>query len=270
MLVEQIGSHLAIGERRDRLAWLCQIGISLRVEHRAIVARCSHPLRKLLGRHRIDGEAHIGEAVAAELRRQPRVCSRMIGLQLKARHHSRHRVDLAAELRHEEAVHDPRGGQLEADRRADRHGQLIDARDALLGVDEQPFPIERDDLNRDGLDRRGDRFARIEVMRADPGDAANQQHGHRGDRPNQHLEPAGIVEIRQVAGARVGRAKPEGDAEGGEDRRDDDRQHDAERVEQNLPFGSGDRPFRIEHAFGAAAECRGADQDNGVIQRTAY
>ena len=71
------------------------------------------------------------------------------------------------------------------------------------------------------------------------------------------------VEIGQVAGALVGRAKPKGDAKRGEDRRDHDRQHDAERVEQDLPFGGGDGPFRIEDAFGAAAERRGADQDNG-------
>ena len=88
----------------------------------------------------------------------------MVGLQVKARHHSGHGVDLAAELRHEEAVHHARGGQLEADRRADRNGQLIDGRDALLGIDEQPFPVERDDLNPDRFHRGGNRLARIEVV----------------------------------------------------------------------------------------------------------
>jgi hypothetical protein len=32
---------------------------------------------------------------------------------------------------------------------------------------------------------------------------------------------------------------------------------------QNLPFGRGNGSFRIEDAFGAAAEQRGASQDNG-------
>jgi hypothetical protein len=41
---------------------------------------------------------------------------------------------------------------------------------------------------------------------------------------------------------------------------DHDRQHDAKRVEQNLPLGQGNRPFRIEHAFRAATERRGAYQ----------
>ncbi len=88
----------------------------------------------------------------------------MIGLQMQARHHSGHGVHLAAELRHEEAIHHARGGQLEANRRADRNGQLIDARDALVRIDEQPFPVERDDLNADGLHRGGDWLARIEVV----------------------------------------------------------------------------------------------------------
>jgi hypothetical protein len=88
----------------------------------------------------------------------------MIGLHVKARHHSRHCVDLAAQLRHEEAVHHAHGGQLKADRRADGNGQLIDGRDALVGIDEQPFPVERNDLNAERLRRRGDRLTRIEIM----------------------------------------------------------------------------------------------------------
>ena len=152
---------------------------------------------------------------------------------------------------------------MKADRHANRHDEAVDTRDALVGVDEQPLPIERHDLNREGLDRRADGFARIEVMGAEPRDAANQQHGHRGDRPNQYLEPTRISEIRQVAGPRIGRAEPEGDDERREDRWDDDRQHDAERVEQDLPLSGGNRPFRIKHALAAAAESGGAEQDNG-------
>jgi hypothetical protein len=30
-----------------------------------------------------------------------------------------------------------------------------------------------------------------------------------------------------------------------------------------LALGEGNRPFRIEHAFSAATECRGTDQDDG-------
>ena len=85
-------------------------------------------------------------------------------MQIKARHHPGHCVDLAAELRHKEAVHHPRRGQFEPDGRVHGDGQLIDGRNAVVGIDEQPFPIERDDLNPDGLFRRGDRLGRIEVV----------------------------------------------------------------------------------------------------------
>ena len=161
------------------------------------------------------------------------------------RRHSCHRVDLTAELRHEEAVHDAGGGQLEADRCTDRDDKMIDAGDALVGVDEQPFPIEGDDLDGDGLDLRGDRLARIEVMRSNPGDAADQEHRHQRDRPDEHFNTARIDKVGPVACARVGCTKPKCDSQRRQDHRDDDRQHDTERVEQDLPFREGDRSLRI-------------------------
>jgi hypothetical protein len=87
----------------------------------------------------------------------------VVGLQLKARYHSRHGVDLAAQLRHEEAAHHTRRGQLEADGRAEGNGQMIDAGDAFW-ADEQPLPVERDDLNFHGLHHGGNRRAWIEVV----------------------------------------------------------------------------------------------------------
>jgi hypothetical protein len=76
---------------------------------------------------------------------------------------------------------------------------------------------------------------------------------------NEHFETAGIGEVRQVARALIGRTKPIGDAESGEDRRNHDRQHDAQCVEQDLPFGGGNLSLRIEDAFCAAAEYCEAD-----------
>ena len=61
---------------------------------------------------------------------------RLRPVQVEMRHHSGHGVDLAGKLRHEEAVHDARGGQVEAHGRPHRDRQLIDARDALIGIDE--------------------------------------------------------------------------------------------------------------------------------------
>ena len=58
----------------------------------------------------------------------------------------------------------------------------------------------------------------------------------------------------KYASARIRCAKPEGDGERGEDRRNNDRQHDAERVEHDQPFGCSNGSFGVEDAFGAAAE----------------
>ena len=116
-------------------------------------------------------------------------------------------------------------------------------------------------MDGDGLDLRGDRLARIEVMRSDPGHAADQEHRHQRDRPDEHFNTAGIDKVRPVACAPVRRTKPKCDSQRREDHRDHDRQHDAERVEQDLPFGDGDGSLRIEDAFAAAAERGGADQE---------
>ena len=96
-----------------------------------------------------------------------------------SRRHAVHRVDHAAELRHEERVHHAGRGQGEANRRAGGDDELVDARDALVGVDEQPFPVQRDDLHFERRRRPMQRLRGIELVRADPGDAA-EQHDHEG------------------------------------------------------------------------------------------
>ena len=106
--VEQIGRHLAISERRNRLAWLCQIRISLRGSStgpslRVALTHCSNCSA---------GTASTMKCISAKpsplnCADKPGYDAGMIGLQLKLRRHSRHRVDLPAQLRHEEAVHDP-------------------------------------------------------------------------------------------------------------------------------------------------------------------
>ena len=63
------------------------------------------------------------------------------------RGHAAHRVDLAAELRHEERIHHRRRGEPKFNGRSGRDYQLIDGGYALIGVDEQPFPIERHDVH---------------------------------------------------------------------------------------------------------------------------
>ena len=192
--VEQVGGDGTIGERRDRCAGFGQT--RHKPARRAPDRRFGRP--PPICRSPELATAATEKCMSAKppplnCAESPRIGSGVIGLHVQVRRHSGHGVDLAAELRHEEAVHDPGGGQLEVDRGRDRDGQLIDARDAEFGVDEQPFPVERNDLNGDWPGLGGDWLARIEVMRSDPGDAADQQHCHRGNRPNQQLKTAGVA-----------------------------------------------------------------------------
>ena len=76
------------------------------------------------------------------------------------------------------------------DGRSDRRDELIDTRHVLLGIDEEPLPIECDHLNLQRLRARAQGFRGIKVMRSDPGDAAEKQNDEGGDRPDQNLEAA--------------------------------------------------------------------------------
>ena len=137
---------------------------------------------------------------------------RLVGAEVELRPHAVHGVDHAAELGDEERGHHAARGQRKADRRAGRDDQSIDARDMLVGVDEQPFPVERHDLNVERLFLRHKRPRRIKVMRADPGHAAEQHDGQQRNRPDDQFELAGIFRIRQIARPGVGGAEPPGGA----------------------------------------------------------
>ena len=88
-----------------------------------------------------------GKAVAAEMRRQPVIDALPVGLQVQPRRHPRHGVD------HRPICGTKKLFQTVAEVSRKLTGvpggndQLIDGGDALIGVDEQPFPIERDDFD---------------------------------------------------------------------------------------------------------------------------
>ena len=210
----------------------------------------------------MDVELHAGEAVAAEVRRAAREHALAIGLQVQPRRHPRHGVDHAAHLRHEEGVPHRRGGQAEVDRRARRNDQLVDGGDALVGVDEQPFPIHRDHLDVERRNLGCKRLARLKVMAADPGDSAEQHDGQHRDCPDDQLDRARIFPVRPVGRLGVAAPEPEGDRDRRDHRRDDDREHDRGRIDQDLLLGGADRADRIEDAAIAGGE-RQAQRDGG-------
>ena len=136
-------------------------------------------------------------------------------------------------------------------------GQLVDRRHALLGIDEEHFQSSDTTwISSDFIRKRS--AARIELVRAPQ---ATRPPGSRSWRapPRRGLEPA-----ESSKSGRYGRARWKSgtrrDAERGEDRRDDDRQHDAERVQENLPLGRGNRPFGSRPPPGAAASAATANK----------
>ncbi len=71
------------------------------------------------------------------------MCIRAGDDSVQLRFHAGHGVDLTREGGHEERIHHRRRRDFEADRAVDRRGQLIYVADALIGVEEQPFPVQR-------------------------------------------------------------------------------------------------------------------------------
>ena len=77
------------------------------------------------------------------------------------------------------------------DRLADRNRERVDRGYAFLRVDEQPLPVERDDLDLDGDGlEAANRHERIQGARAEPGDSAEKNDDEHRDRPDDQFEGA--------------------------------------------------------------------------------
>src|SRR6516164_6022807 len=124
--LEQLGFDRAIGCGRYVLARLCQFGVAGIVEAGSGAARLLEPGIEIASGHRLDDEPHPGKTVAAEICRKTRIFARVVSEKVEMRDHAAHRVDLAAELRHEERVHHRRRGEPKFDGRCGRDNQLIE------------------------------------------------------------------------------------------------------------------------------------------------
>src|SRR5215471_13592141 len=261
--LEQLGFDRAIGCGWYGFARLGQLSVTGIVESGSGAAHLFEPNVEIAGRHRLDYKPHVGKTVAAEHRREAGILARLVGKKVEMCDHAAHRVDLAAELRHEERIHHRRRGEPKFDGRSGRDDQLIDGGDTVVGVDEQPFPIERHDVHAQLVGFAGDRRPRIELMGPDPNDAAQQDHGQRRDRPGDELHAPFIGLVQAAGGTGVGGAVPPGERQGGHDHGNHDDEHDSRRIDQEKSFRRRDRSFRIEDASGAAAERCDADQGKG-------
>ena len=141
---------------------------------------------------------YVGKSVAAEMRGQALKRPGFVRPQVEPGGHAVHRVNHASELRDEEHVHHARRGKLELQRHACGNGERIDACDLLVGIDEQPFPVERHRLNR--LGRRGsfDRLGRVELMGADPCHAAKKDDGECRHRLDDEFDATRILPVGPV------------------------------------------------------------------------
>src|SRR5579875_2745108 len=110
------------------------------------------------------GEIHIRKTITAELRGFTIKVTRVACLEIKLSDHSMRRRLHGAELGDKEHVHDGRRGEREMDRGAIRNGQVIHACDTLIGIDEKPLPVERDDLYLKLAFLRRDRFIGVKIM----------------------------------------------------------------------------------------------------------
>src|SRR6516164_9599762 len=108
--LEQLRVHRAIGCGWHRLARLFQLGVAGIVEWGPGAARLLEPSIEIFGRHRLDDEPHLGKAVTAVICRKAGILARLVREQVEVGGHAAHRVDLAAELGHEERIHHGRRG----------------------------------------------------------------------------------------------------------------------------------------------------------------
>src|SRR4051812_20782668 len=178
---EQPRSDRAIDARRRGRARLGQFGVAGLVERGAGALRLRDPSVEVARRHCLDDKPHLGKAGAAEISREPGELARRAREQVEVRGHAAHRVDLAAELRHEEGIHHRRRGEPKLNRCFCRDDQLIDGRDALVWIDEQPLPIERHHVHPEWVGLHGNRRPRIQLMCADPDHPAEQDHRQGGN-----------------------------------------------------------------------------------------
>src|SRR6516225_2572656 len=108
---EHLRVDRAIGLWRHVLARLCELGVGGIVEDGSGAARLIKPRLEIASGHRLHDELHPGKAVAAVVCRNAEKLAGVVREKVEVRGHAAHRVDLAAELRHEERIHHRRRGE---------------------------------------------------------------------------------------------------------------------------------------------------------------
>ncbi|MPL91569.1 hypothetical protein SDC9_37644 [bioreactor metagenome] len=205
--------------------------------------RRRHPGVEVVVAHRAGVEGHLREARARVMRRAAGEGAGIVGDQVQLGLHPGHGIDHAAKRGDRERVHHRRGAELEVHRPAGGNGQLVHRGDAELGIDEQPFPVERDglDLDRGAGVQRAEVAIGIEPVGVDPGHRAKREDNQDRHAPDHHLEGVRMGELGVVIGAvgAVG-AISQREVDRHEQHRHDHDQHQQRRDDQKVALLSCD------------------------------
>ena len=227
--------------------------------------------------HCLVREAHMGEARARIIGGKAGARDGLVGDGMQLRLHPRHRVDLARQFRNVKAVHDGRCGDVETHRHIGGQNQLVDGRNAKVGIDKQPFPVERDDFHRHRLDLGVDGGLRVDpverpigvqLVRADPGQRAQRDDDQQRRRPDQQFQLGAVIPIGIIVGIGrlVGRAIAHGEDDDERHDRQHDQQHQRRRNQDQVALLQCNIARRVHHDPVTARERR-CQNRNGPAQK---
>ena len=148
-------------------------------------------------------EPHAGKPVTRVLRRKPLVVALRVEDAMHLSLHRGHRIDHPGHGGDIERIHHTGRGQMKLNLPVDRHGKVIDRRNALIGIDEQPFPVERHNLDpqrrlgsgRLGRTEANQRTVRVQKVSANPGQGPKADDDQQRRGPDQQLQLGGMVPV---------------------------------------------------------------------------
>ena len=117
---------------------------------------------------------------------------------------------------------------------------------------------------------RCQRLRGIKIMGCDPGNATEEHDHENRDAPDYKLDSAGIDPIRQIACPGVRASKPPGKDKRCGDRRDHDREHDGERVDEDHLLGYPNRSLWVEDRRLTCGQDHRRHKDRGALSLRAH
>nr|GEU28569.1 hypothetical protein [Tanacetum cinerariifolium] len=168
-----------------------------------------HPRIEIALRHAVVLEAHLREARAAVVGGEAVVDADLVHHGVQFRLHRRHGVDHTGQRGNIERVHHGRRRHLEADRHVDRRVQLVHGGNALLRIDEHPFPVQRHHLDFQWFDvgcqrtvfiEAGQRTVRVQQVGINPGNQAQNDDDQQRCAPDQQFELGRVIPVRDISG----------------------------------------------------------------------